>query len=269
MPHDDDPPTGGTQLQFDSVMRPNSSSADGVLAVECAGCHQPIQTKYFDVNGRFVCDRCRRTIEAFAEEPKGVQPLARAAIFGLGAGIAGAAVYYAVLAIAHLEIGIVAILIGYMVGAGVRKGAQGRGGVRLQIIAVALTYASVAMAYLPIAIQGVAAARSARAARATTPGSTQETSPANTGRPVAAAPRTADGGKPAVPPTLSQLLAAIGMLVGFTLALPVLVIVGGFPASLLSALIVFFGMRQAWRMTAAPTVIVLGPYRVGAAAASA
>ena len=56
-----------------------------------------------------------------------------AGALGLGAGIVGAAIYYAVIAITHLEIGIVAILIGYMVGRAVRKGARGHGGLRFQI----------------------------------------------------------------------------------------------------------------------------------------
>jgi hypothetical protein len=74
----------------------------------------------------------------------------------LGAGVVGAGIYYAVIAIAHVEVGIVAILIGYMVGYAVRKGARGRGGLRFQVVAVALTYASVALAYAPIAVKGLA-----------------------------------------------------------------------------------------------------------------
>ena len=69
-------------------------------------------------------------------------PLAIAAIFGLGAALAGAAIYYAVIAITHFEIGLVAILIGYMVGYAVRKGAGGRGGLRFQILAALLTVRS-------------------------------------------------------------------------------------------------------------------------------
>jgi len=60
-----------------------------------------------------------------ATSGKGAGKLIRAGVFGLGAAIAGAAIYYAVMAIADLEIGIVAILIGYMVGYAVRKGAAG------------------------------------------------------------------------------------------------------------------------------------------------
>src|SRR2546430_14710007 len=110
------------------------------LAVSCAGCQTSIATEYYDVNGQTCCGRCRIAVEAAAETPRGILPLVIAGVFGLAAGVVGAAIYYAVIAIAHLEIGIVAILIGYMVGYAVRKGARGRGGLRFQILAVVVTY---------------------------------------------------------------------------------------------------------------------------------
>src|SRR6202011_1547491 len=103
-------------------------------------------------NGNIFCSRCRTAALSAAETPRGIIPLLTAGVFGLGAGVIGAGIYYAVIAIAHLEIGIVAILIGYMVGYAVRKGARGRGGLRFQVLAVALTYASIALAYTPIAL---------------------------------------------------------------------------------------------------------------------
>jgi hypothetical protein len=51
-------------------------------------------------------------------------------------------------------------------------------------------------------------------------------------------------------------------------ALPVIVVFGSFPSGLISAFIIFIGMRQAWRMTGAPLLQILGPYRVGAAPAT-
>ena len=52
-------------------------------------------------------------------------------------------------------------------------------------------------------------------------------------------------------------------------ALPVLVVIGSLPSGLISAFIIFIGMRQAWKMTGAPVVKVLGPYRVGVSQAAA
>jgi len=214
---------GGEELQFDRVVSASAPSAPAdKLSVVCAACRTPIDTEYYDVNGHTFCNRCRVAVESGAETPRGIVPFVTAAIFGLGAGLVGAAIYYGVIAIAHLEIGLVAILIGYMVGYAVRKGARGRGGLRFQVLAVALTYASVAIAYTPIAVQQM----------------------------VDAQPNFV-------------------LLSGFIAALPVLFVLGSLPSGLISAVIIFVGMRQAWRMTGAPRLQILGPYRVGASSAPA
>jgi len=252
---DQEASAGGSPLQFDQVGQSNRVPTQDSLAVQCAECHELLRTEYFSIGDRIVCERCRRLIEKQAEPPKGVKPLVRACLFGLGAGIAGAAVYYAVLAITHFEIALVAILIGYMVGAGVRKGARGRGGLRLQIMAVALTYTSIAMAYVPIAIQ--AAVEQAR--KSPEAAGDSSASPATpTG---AAVPTT----QAAVRPSLAGFLLFLIQLFAFSMALPVFVVVGSLPSGLISAVIIYAGMHKAWRMTAAPAIDVLGPYRVGAA----
>jgi hypothetical protein len=147
----------------------------------------------------------------------GPVPLVRAAVFGLGAAIAGAILYYAIIAITNLEIGLVAIVIGYMVGWAVRKGAGERGGRLFQVIALVLTYLSVGMAYLPLAMKGI------------------------------------------------NEISARALVLVFTL--PFLVVFGSLPSGLISALIIGFGMMQAWRMTAAHQISIAGPFKVGPAAA--
>ena len=246
------------ELQFDRVISESTGSApSNTLAVICAACQTPIETEYFDVNGNILCSRCRAAVESAAETPRGIMPFITAASFGLGAGVVGAAIYYAVIAIAHLEIGIVAILIGYMVGYGVRKGAGGHGGRRFQVLAVALTYASIALAYTPIAVkQAIDTNRTARKA------------PAAAGSSSPAATATDSSGAATKKPVVWRLLVALVFLSALTAALPVLVVLGSFPSGLISAFIIFIGMKQAWRMTGAPWLQILGPYRVGAAPVS-
>jgi hypothetical protein len=246
-------------LQFDRVITEAASSAPpSKLAVICAGCQTSIETEYYDVNGNILCSRCRAAVESAAETPRGVIPLITAASFGLGAGVVGAAIYYAVIAIAHLEIGIVAILIGYMVGYGVRKGARGHGGRRFQVLAVALTYASVALAYTPIAVkQAINGDRAAQKAPAAATSSGND-----------AATATDSSGAATRKPSAWRLLVSLVFLVALIAALPVLVVLGSFPSGLISAFIIFIGMKQAWRMTGAPWLRILGPYRVGAAPVS-
>lgn len=242
---DQETSAGVGDLQFDRVETESAADASAPVAATCANCHRSIDTEYYDINGHVCCGNCRTAIESAAETPRGIMPLAVAGAFGLGAGIVGAIIYYAVIALANLEIGIVAILIGYMVGYSVRKGAGGRGGRRFQILAVVLTYVSIALAYSPIAVKGmIDSDRNTR--------QTQSSGSGNVGEVPRPAPR---GG----------LFVALLVLCGFIAALPVLVIIGSLPSGLISALIMFIGMRQAWQMTRAPFVQVLGPYRVGAA----
>src|SRR5256885_6563243 len=98
-------------LQFDRVITESTAARADARAVVCAACRASIETEYFDVNGNQVCGRCRALAESAADTPRGIVPLITAAAYGLGAGVAGAVVYYAVIAIANLEIGIVAVLI--------------------------------------------------------------------------------------------------------------------------------------------------------------
>jgi hypothetical protein len=162
----------------------------------------------------------------------------RAAIFGVGAAIAGAILYYGVIAITNLEIGIVAIAIGYMVGYAIRRATGGRGGRRLQILAIVLTYWSVGLAYTPVAFKQLAKAEQTT----TSTDTTREVEDALTG---------------------SQLVIALAFVAALTVVLPVMVVFGSLPGGLISAAIIGFGMAQAWRMTAAPTLVVSGPYRIG------
>jgi len=243
-------------LQLDRVITESATSpSPDKPAVVCEFCETSIDTEYFHVHGTMCCGGCRRRLEAATETPRGFAPLVTAGAFGLGAGIVGAAIYYAVIAVTHLEIGIVAILIGYMVGRAVRMGARGRGGLRFQVLAVALTYVSVALAYMPLVIQEMRASRAqSRQAAVSTPDSS---------RPAEATTVAAPDTRPR--PTGGSLLLGLAMLLGFILALPVLSVFGSLPTSLIGGVIIGFGMQQAWRMTAAPRLEILGPYRVGAA----
>jgi hypothetical protein len=75
--------------------------------------------------------------------------------------------------------------------------------------------------------------------------------------------------RPPVQRPSNGVLFTFVVLVGLMLALPVLVVVGSFPSGLISAFIIFIGMRQAWKMTTAPVLRIAGPYRVGASQAAA
>jgi|SRR5919108_1982861 hypothetical protein len=232
-------------LTFDRVVTASDVPEAPVDAsVVCAGCQAAIDTEYYDINGHSFCGACRQQVEAAAAIPRGVRRFLRAAAFGVGAAFAGAAIYYAVIAITGYEIGLVAILIGYMVGYAVRKGARG-GSLRYQILAVTLTYGAVGLAYTPMAIQ--AALEQSSSAEGTN------------------APAAADADESAsTPPSAGSVLIAFAFVAGMIVILPVLVATSNV-MGLISALIIFFGLHQAWKMTGRPALHMQGPYRVGPA----
>src|SRR5690242_1181720 len=103
---DHQPSAPGADLQFDTAV-PQDGAAG---ALSCGFCAQPITAdSYFDVSGRTTCATCRAKVAELMEPPRGTAPFVIAALFGLGAGIAGAIIYYAVIALTNFEIGIVAI----------------------------------------------------------------------------------------------------------------------------------------------------------------
>src|SRR5688572_17819878 len=79
----------------------------------------------------------------------------RSAFFGLVAAVIGAFIYYTVTTLTGWEIGLVAILIGYMVGYAIMLGSEGIGGRKYQFMAAALTYFSVGLAYFSLAGGGM------------------------------------------------------------------------------------------------------------------
>src|SRR5215510_10190097 len=112
--------SGGSPLQFDTAMPRGGPAGGETVAFACKACHRPITSTYYDVSGDPTCAECRTKIGAILETPTGVAPLVKAGFFGIGAGIAGAIVWYAVLALTGFQAAIIAILIGYMVGYAVR-----------------------------------------------------------------------------------------------------------------------------------------------------
>jgi hypothetical protein len=238
-------------LQFDTVTPTTSEAAVPLPAgVSCAACARPLDTEYFDVNGKPVCDSCRAAVQRHTETPGGLGVFARAMLFGVGAAIAGAVLYYAVIAITEFEIGLVAIAIGYMVGYAVRAAAGGRGGRRFQVLAIVLTYWAVGLAYTPLVLRGVEEQKR----QAEQPAVSREDSLVTT---VVANP--SEG--------LSFSVVAMTLVV-LSFVLPVMAVLTSMPGGLISGAIIAFGMLQAWRMTASPQLQISGPYRIGSAPSS-
>ena len=266
-------------LQFDKVSSAGKPPGAPAAAVACSSCKKPITDVYYHLAGRPLCADCRekatKEIDAWKARGSGKGAMLRAAVFGFGAAIAGAAIYYAVMAYLNLEIGLVAILIGWMVGRAIQKATHNFGGTRYQVLAVALTYTAVAMAYAPFAFQAFVKEKGKRGATSHQVQSVDSTAlrpdvaagdsdgehPEDT---VTAAP--AGTGTTATSKKLGVggFLLGIGALIVFTLALPVIGAISSGGSGIISVLIIAFGLMQAWRMTGEKKIDIRGPFRVGA-----
>ena len=100
------------------------------------------------------CDRCRvppkRTGIVAARPVVSASPRARDP-----GTIACSVVWYVVLKLTDTQWGILAVVVGLVVGGAVRKGSNGRGGWRYQTLAIFLTYMAIVSSYVPYIIGGM------------------------------------------------------------------------------------------------------------------
>ena len=143
------PPTADGPLQF---LKAESSTRSPLAAQPCVACRQPLTTTYYALGDKVLCPACHARVTGPLPGSSFVR-LVKATLLGLGGGLVGAAIWYAVRRFLEMQIGLVAILVGFLVGQGVRKGSGNRGGAAYQTLAVVLTYFCVAMNYMPDIIE--------------------------------------------------------------------------------------------------------------------
>jgi len=147
------PPTSPGTLQFETA---EPATPQAVAAKACTVCKTPIQSVYHMANGQVICTGCRIGLEGGGRVDEGpVVRVARAALFGGGAALAGSVVYWAVLAATDTNFALLAILVGFMVGRAVHVGSRGRGGLGYQAMAVGLTYLSIVTSFIPILVHAM------------------------------------------------------------------------------------------------------------------
>jgi hypothetical protein len=267
-------------LNFDRAE--SASGAEGAAPNQCANCGKALGTSYHTANGAPICSSCRGKLHAAAAPLRNPGLLLKAIAFGFGAAIVGAIIYYAVMRYLNLEIGLVAILTGWMVGKAMHKATAGRGGRLLQVCAGLLVYISVAMAYFPFAVQQI---QEEIAAAPLEPGvdvpvierladSAAVAAIVDSMAAVAAADATGaavsdvvltDADRRALreenAPDVNPLIGFV-VVAGFAFALPLLAIFGTLPGGLISAAIIGFGIMQAWQLTGAPKIHFEGPFKL-------
>lgn len=208
----------------------------------CTLCREPIQATYYHIAGRVACPACAQARAEGQARRGGMPEFGRAFLYGLGAALAGSALFAVVALVAHLRLGLLAIVVGVMVGKAVVHGARGCRGRKFQILAVLLTYFSIGSSYVPLF---VAAAREQRAAKMTD--SRKAPSSPHQVRPAAA---------------LAGLALAVVILAVLALIAPFLELAGGL-SGVIGLVIVFIGLRQAWHYARADEALIMGPYTAG------
>jgi len=214
--------TPSGDLQFDQA------EFKGALApLTCAACAAPIRSTYYQVGDAITCERCRRSQDWDAAHGSAVGRLLKAGVFGVLAAAAGAGLYYAVRALTGYEFGLIAIVVGFMVGGAVRAGSGHRGGVPYQLLAMGLTYASIVSAYIPEIFAGL----------------------------------RERGGVDAASDPLAAVLTGIAAVV-LAFVAPFLM---GFE-NIIGVIIIGIGLYEAWKINRKPDRTVTGPFRIEDAA---
>ena len=210
----------------------------------CQFCHQPVATTYFRVNGAMACPSCADKMRnATAPDTHGA--FVRALLFGVGAAILGMILYAAFAIITGIVIGYASLAVGWIIGKAMIKGSNGVGGRRYQIVAVLLTYAAVSTAAIPIWIHYAGENKQSK-----------QTSQQQSSSQQASDSDRSQGSAPTEKPSFA---AAMVTLLGLGLASPFLEIGSDPLGGLIGLVILFVGMRFAWRFTTARAPDILGP----------
>jgi hypothetical protein len=248
-------------LQFDKMEKPAVASAAPAQGPTCIACRQPIRDAYYAAGNKLICPRCRDNYVAGLTGGSQTARLAKATLFGIGAGLLGAAIWYAVRRITHYEIGLIAVVVGFLVGRAVRAGSANRGGRGYQILAVVLTYGAIATTYVPDMFEGTFAKVEQQDASTGTTATTDTGTLAKTQSPSAPGASSNVTRKPKnLLKAILGLVILVALVFVFSLAFPILHGIHN-PIGLLIAA---FALWEAWKINARRTINLAGPYSISA-----
>ena len=246
----------GSDLQFDRAEYENAP-ADA----QCAACKRSLTNHYFDVNGSMVCEACRYTIESQQAGGSPVGRFARAFGAGLVAAIAGALLYYAIAAVSGYEFGLIAIVVGWGVGAAVKWGSNARGGWLYQSLAMMLTYVAIVSTYIPPMIEGfrnATAAEQVQGQQAPAASSASSSSPSGPAESAVAQPAAMTTENEANKADGPSVVLALLFMAGILLAVPFLAGV----ENIIGIIIIGIGLYEAWKLNRRQVFTITGPHTI-------
>ncbi|MBI2571070.1 MAG: hypothetical protein HYV63_29035 [Candidatus Schekmanbacteria bacterium] len=253
-------PDGGGALQFDRA----EVAAGLANEMPCRSCAKPVTSQYFEMGGAVWCTSCKQRFDDEWNRGSRAGRFLRAVAFGLPAAVIGAILYYAVAAATGYELGLVAIVIGLMVGGAVRFGARRRGGWAYQGLAMALTYVAIVTTYVPAILGALrqTATQDATTAEVSTTGDARAAESAEEAA-ATAAPGGETAGEAAEETAAAlrdvpAMLLFLAVLLGLAMAAPFL---AGFD-NIIGLIIIGIGLYEAWRLNKPLGVELSGPYRI-------
>ena len=259
--------------------------------VTCGSCSVNIEDVYYAANDTLLCAGCSAKAGGAVVSRGAFGRLGRftkASLFGSMAAALGAGIYYAVLVGTGYQVGLIAIVVGVLVGKAVNYGSRGRGGWRYQMLAMFLTYLAMATCFVPAAIQGARQASAEEmkkleqmaAAHGTDGAPSPISLPGQAVTPAAAPADVASSTAASAPADadldpinnsllqmvtyakttsgLMRLLLALAITMLGILSLPLLV---GFESPI-TLLIIAFGVFEAWKYNKRVHVEVSGPHQI-------
>lgn len=216
---------------------------------KCTLCNSAIGSTYYQVQGRDACPTCAQMRLASQNSSDSGGKMLKALLWGGGAAVLGSAVFAAV-ALMGFQLAILSIGVGWLVGTAIKKGTDGHTSRKYQVIAVLLTYLAIATSYIPVVIAQLGKDNKDKTATAgSQSGKAAEAERADVAVPL---PQTGTGGVTAI---------ALVLMAGVVIGLPLLDAFTSMPGGLLTLLIIFFGLQQAWKQTAPDVALVAGPYQ--------
>lgn len=228
-------------LQFQTAEVPDDRK-------KCSFCQQPVGETFYQVQGFDACPSCAESRIAGQNlpDPGFLRPFA----YGSAAALGGLIAWSTISIMTGWEIGIIAIGVGWGVGTAIRKGTNGYTAKKYQILAVLLTYLAISGSFLPRLVAHMNGSEGKAQMESQQKKEAEEKKAEKTAPAVSEAPQQAGFG------------AAIAMLIGMTLVSPFLGAIYEFPGGMISLLILFFALQQAWKMTQPDDAVITGPFRV-------
>ena len=267
------PEAENSNLQFEKAEFDSSQPS----SLTCQACQKVIQGTYFEFNKKMLCVPCKESVEKTLTGGSRIKRLFLASAAGSMAAFLGAGIYYGIEKLTGYEFGLIAIVVGFMVGAAVRWGAQRRGGWVYQLLAVFLTYNAIVMTYIPSIIEEFGGRKTKKEAVATSSPATIAT-PTN----VSSLPtnqETATANPSSVPPSspasvgttstasifpkekisFGKFMLGIGAIFLVAYLVPFLAGV----KNIIGLVIIAFGLYEAWKINSKTRWVINGPFQVG------